>query len=127
MIEILIKRCRKCRAEKTLDCFAKFKHGKNGLNSQCKECCNERNRLFKSNPEVKARYAKYNQKYLANPEVRKERQDYNNNPEVKKRKKERRLALIEKRITEGASTSRTASGSRRRRAVPFRTADWLFF
>ena len=58
------KICNKCKTEKSLDCFYKHKHQKDGLRAQCKACHKERARFYrKQNSEKVAEYSKtYRQK-----------------------------------------------------------------
>lgn len=87
------KFCTKCGIEKNYNEFYKSKRAKNGLQSECKHCCNERGKIWaKNNPEkYKEIHRKSKKKsYKKNPEKYRERsRKYREeNPEkVKKSKK----------------------------------------
>lgn len=46
------KICTKCKVEKIYDEFGKVKKAFDGLNQQCKKCCNERARTCIRSPEA---------------------------------------------------------------------------
>lgn len=63
---ISIKTCSKCGIAKTLDEFYKNKKGKYGKRSQCKECCDEKNRrYYQKYPErLKEKSRKYRETHV---------------------------------------------------------------
>ena len=70
-----MKKCTKCGEEKELGEYYKHKNSKGGLMSYCKKCAREKNKEYRSKPEVKERNKKRSK-------------DYNNTPERKEYKKE---------------------------------------
>ena len=80
------KICPACKIEKPFTEFYKNKGGKDGLRSWCKDCTNKNNeeyylknkeridnrqKEYRSRPEIKARNAKYKKEYYQRPEVKK--------------------------------------------------------
>ena len=55
-----MKKCSKCKIEKSFDCFSKHKNTKDKLNSHCKQCTKESNQ---KNPEYYKKYREENKEY----------------------------------------------------------------
>jgi len=48
-----MKKCSKCKSEKTFDNFHKNKYEKDGFNNECKLCKTQRNKIYYKNNEEK--------------------------------------------------------------------------
>lgn len=59
----MIKKCRVCGCEKDISCFVKDKHCLSGYENICKQCKNERMKVYKKTPKYKAYRKSYYQKY----------------------------------------------------------------
>ena len=59
----MIKKCRVCGCEKDISCFVKNKHCLSGYENICKQCKNERMKVYKKTPKYKAYRKSYYQKY----------------------------------------------------------------
>lgn len=81
-----LKRCSKCKEEKTRDCFVKDKNRKDGLYPQCKACRKKfdqdnkekitvRRKIYDEKPENKKRQSNYNKKRREKPENIKREKD----------------------------------------------------
>ena len=68
-----MKTCSKCKEVKPLDEFHKQKKAKDGRQSECGACANERMKEYRARPEVKKRVAEYR----AKPENKKRAADRN--------------------------------------------------
>jgi hypothetical protein len=72
-----MKKCCRCKTEKSEECFVKDKNRKDGLHPSCKECCKEnKERFHKNNPYYTSKmYKKYKEqgKYSSDEWDRKRR------------------------------------------------------
>jgi len=103
------KTCTKCKKELTLDNFRKCKLGKNGLDSACKECENERIKEYRKTHQIETK--EYNKRYrIDNLEKKKEiNKNYrkNNVEKVKETNRNYRKNNLERgRITENNRRAR---------------------
>jgi len=94
------KICSKCKVSKTLDCFNRNSHSKDGMRCSCK-CCdkittekytaankdkiNERKAEYRSRPEIKEIEKQKYKEYYNRDEIKARYKDYRNQPEVKDR------------------------------------------
>lgn len=83
-----LKICNKCKEIKELNTFYKSKTGKNGLDSQCKECINKLYKEYRIKNITKRKI--YSEEYYSRPEVQERLSIYNNDPINKERKNEYR-------------------------------------
>jgi len=60
-----MKQCTKCKKLKNKSDFHARPHSRNGINSQCKNCCSERSRIWKQNNRERAN-ARERARYSAN-------------------------------------------------------------
>jgi len=83
-----MKKCIPCQEVKNESEFYKDRGKKDGLNSRCKECINQKARERNARPEVKEKKKEYSAEYYARPEVKERIKEYDAKPENKERKKE---------------------------------------
>ena len=65
-----MKKCTRCKIEKSKSEFGKFKRGKDGLHPQCKVCRNKYMRDRYQIPQVKEHISEWGKKYYNTPEVK---------------------------------------------------------
>ena len=84
-----MKKCIPCQEVKNESEFYKDRGKKDGLNSRCKECINQKARERNARPEVKERRKECNAEYYARPEVKEQQKIYAARPEIKERNNQR--------------------------------------
>ncbi len=84
----ITKTCRVCKTEKPIDCFGKHSRRKDGLNSDCRDCCRVANAKWRSRPEYALEHRENQRAYRQTDKHKEYYKEYTARPEVNEARKE---------------------------------------